>query len=72
VRRYAEWSPSVDITETKDNILNKAELPGLDTKDVNVSISGNVLTISYKAIGSGGGQMQLRKIDRLHMVFRPL
>ena len=40
-----EWSPSVDISETKDELLIKAELPGLDAKDVDVSISGDVLTI---------------------------
>jgi HSP20 family protein len=39
------WSPSVDISETKDDFIVKAELPGLEAKDVNVSISGNVLTI---------------------------
>ena len=39
------WSPSVDISETKDDFVLKAELPGLEAKDVNVSISGNVLTI---------------------------
>ena len=46
LRRFAgEWAPSVDISETKDNFVVKAELPGLEAKDVNVSISGNVLTI---------------------------
>jgi HSP20 family protein len=41
----ADWNPSVDISETKDNFVVKAELPGLDAKDVNVSISGNILTV---------------------------
>lgn len=40
-----EWSPSVDISETKDKLVIKAELPGLEAKDVNVSISGDLLTI---------------------------
>jgi HSP20 family protein len=40
-----EWSPAVDISETKDTILIKAELPGMEAKDVNVSISGDILTI---------------------------
>ena len=40
-----EWSPSVDISQTKDKLVIKAELPGLDAKDVNVSISGDLLTI---------------------------
>jgi len=40
-----EWSPSIDLSETKDSLVVKAELPGLDVKDVEVSISGNLLTI---------------------------
>jgi len=40
-----EWLPSVDISETKDSFIVKAELPGLDAKDVKVSISGDILTI---------------------------
>ncbi len=40
-----EWLPSVDISETKDKLLINAELPGLDAKDVNVSISGDLLII---------------------------
>ena len=40
-----EWLPSVDISETKDNFIVKAELPGLESKDVNVSISGDLLLI---------------------------
>ena len=40
-----EWSPSVDVSETKDNFVVKAELPGLEAKDVDVSISGEVITI---------------------------
>jgi len=35
----------VDISETNDNFVIKAELPGLESKDVNVSISGDILTI---------------------------
>jgi HSP20 family protein len=40
-----QWLPSVDVSETKDSIVVKAELPGTDSKDIDVSISGNVLTI---------------------------
>ena len=46
VRRITgEWWPTVDVSETKDNFVIKAELPGMDASDVNVSVSGNVLTI---------------------------
>ena len=40
-----EWLPSVDISETKDMLLIKAELPGMDAKDVGVTVSGDTLTI---------------------------
>jgi HSP20 family protein len=42
------WRPSVDISETEDQLLIKAELPGLDAKDVSVSLSGDLLTIKGK------------------------
>ncbi|NOR23141.1 MAG: Hsp20 family protein [Desulforhopalus sp.] len=40
-----EWLPAVDISETKDKLVIKAEMPGLDPEDVDVSISADVLTI---------------------------
>lgn len=40
-----EWAPSVDVSETDTELQIKAELPGVDAKDVNVNISGNILTI---------------------------
>lgn len=40
-----EWSPTADISETKDNFIIKGDLAGMDEKDVTVSISENVLTI---------------------------
>ena len=39
------WVPAVDIRETKDCIEVIAELPGVDAKDVDVSVQENVLTI---------------------------
>ena len=31
-----EWMPSMDLTETKDKLVIKAELPGLEAKDVDL------------------------------------
>ena len=39
------WSPNIDIAETDNNVIVKAEVPGLDPKDIDISISGNTLTI---------------------------
>jgi HSP20 family protein len=39
------WEPRLDMAETKDMLTIKAELPGLESKDLDVSVSGDVLTI---------------------------
>ncbi len=39
------WAPRLDVTETKDSLVVKAELPGLEVKDLDISVSGNTLTI---------------------------
>jgi HSP20 family protein len=39
------WTLWVDITEAKDSVSIKAEIPGLEAKDVEVSLSGDTLTI---------------------------
>jgi len=40
-----EWQPDVDISESKDSFIVKAELPGVEPKDVKASMSGDILTI---------------------------
>jgi HSP20 family protein len=44
-RHEGEWAPSVDISENKESFIVQAELPGVEQKDVNVTISGNMLTV---------------------------
>ena len=44
------WAPAVDVFETNDAVVLKAELPGLSTEDVNVEVDDNVLTISGERI----------------------
>ncbi|UKL14389.1 Hsp20/alpha crystallin family protein [Dissulfurimicrobium hydrothermale] len=39
------WIPSIDLSETKDNLIIKAEVPGMDAKDIDISIAGDMLTI---------------------------
>ena len=40
------WHPVVDVFEKDDNIVIKAELPGVDKKDIHIDMKGNVLTLS--------------------------
>lgn len=40
-----EWLPSIDVAETKNDIVVKAEVPGMDPKDIDISLSDGTLTI---------------------------
>jgi HSP20 family protein len=39
------WAPAVDMYETADEFVVAAELPGLNQKDIHLSITGDMLTI---------------------------
>jgi HSP20 family protein len=39
------WEPKTDVTESKDAVIVKAEIPGVDQKDISVSFEGGMLTI---------------------------
>jgi HSP20 family protein len=39
------WAPAVDVFEHEGNIVLKAELPGVDPKDVDIRVENNTLTL---------------------------
>jgi len=39
------WAPAVDIFEQGGDIVLKAELPGVDAKDVDIRVENNTLTL---------------------------
>jgi HSP20 family protein len=39
------WAPAVDIYEQEGNIVLKAEVPGVNPKDVGILVENNVLTL---------------------------
>jgi len=41
----AEWAPAVDVSETEDTVLVHAEIPGIDPKSIEITITGDVLTL---------------------------
>jgi HSP20 family protein len=41
-----KWMPAVDVIDRPDEVIVKVEVPGIAAKDVDVSISGNWLTLS--------------------------
>ena len=39
------WNPAVDIYDNDEHIIIKAELPGIDKKDISVDVKDRVLTL---------------------------
>src|SRR4249920_3502152 len=63
-----EWAPALDVSETKNAVMVKAAVPGMDPKDFQLSLEDHLLTLkgekeqgkdekeeySYRAEGSYG------------------
>ena len=41
----SDWLPSIDVIEDSNNFIIKADVPGVDPKDIKVHMNQNVLTI---------------------------
>jgi HSP20 family protein len=46
--RTSPWMPAMDVYETEDKLVVTVELPGIDAKDVEVSVEDSTLTVSGK------------------------
>ncbi len=42
----AAWLPPLDVIESEKDFVVRVELPGIDPKDVELTVKGNVLTLS--------------------------
>jgi HSP20 family protein len=42
----SEWSPDIDILEDKDDIIIKADIPGMSANEINLTIDDKILYIS--------------------------
>jgi HSP20 family protein len=45
MKEHGELTPDFDIAEADDHFAAKADLPGIDPKNLDISLTGNVLTI---------------------------
>jgi HSP20 family protein len=44
------WEPDVDILERKDEFVISAELPGLDKKDLSLTLEDDILTLKGEKV----------------------
>ena len=54
----ADWTPSVDISETDTAYLIKAEIPGVKKEDVKVTIEDGMLTMQRRTQAGEGREGQ--------------
>ena len=59
------WLPAVDVSETGDKITVKAEIPGMEAKDIDIAMVGDTLTIK----GEKKAEKE-EKDENYHMVER--
>lgn len=53
------WAPAVDLVDRKEEVVLRADLPGLDQKDLEVHVEEGVLTIR----GERKGEKEVREED---------
>jgi len=39
------WAPAVDILETENELILKADVPGVDLKDIDIQLENGTLTL---------------------------
>lgn len=70
VMSKSDWSPAVDITETQDAFIIKAELPGIERDDVKVSVHDGVLSITgERKSETEEGDSKRHRIERMYGSF---
>jgi len=55
-----KWVPCIDVAETKDDIIVEAEVPGIDPKDIDISLTDGRLIIK----GEKKQAKQEKTVDR--------
>ena len=59
---FAGWAPKLDVSETKDAIVVKAETAGVEPKDIQISLQEQLLTIK--------GEKQMEKEEKEERYYR--
>ena len=65
------WIPAMDLVETDDHFVLKADLPGLAEGDVNLEVEDNVLTVSGERKAEHEDKREgYVRVERSYGVFR--
>lgn len=65
-----EWQPAIDVAETEDELVVNVEIPGMDPKDIDVSVSeGTLLIKGEKKLEAEEKEADYRLIERNYGTF---
>jgi len=66
----SQWAPHVDITEEEDRFLILADIPGVDPKDIEITMGKGILSIKGQRIDESIQQKgKLARVERVHGTF---
>ena len=64
------WSPSVDIFETENELLLKADVPGIDMKDIDIQIeNGNLSLLGERKFENESKDGGFHRVERSYGSF---
>lgn len=64
------WSPAVDIVETDNEIVLRADLPGVEPKDVDIQVQNGTLTLKgERKFESDVKEDNFRRVERVYGSF---
>lgn len=65
------WSPPVDVEETENELVVRAELPGMKKDDIDVSVQGDTLSIRGERKFDGEEKRQnYHRVERCYGAFQ--
>ena len=70
-QEFSGWAPEVDVEETADTIIIRADLPGMDKKDISISVENRELTIRGERKNEvDEGKSNFHRVERTYGSFR--
>jgi HSP20 family protein len=67
---YGDWAPPVDIFERGDDLVIRAELPGLETRDIDIRVeNGNLVLRGERKHEKESDDRKVYRLERVYGTF---
>jgi HSP20 family protein len=65
-----DWAPKLDVSETKDAMVVKVDMPGVDPKEIAIALTGDLLTVKgEKEKGTEEKEERYHRVERTYGAF---